>query len=355
MLYGVIMAGGEGKRLWPLSRKGSEKQFQGLGGASLLAETFGRVKKAIPPSRIYVVTTQAQRDRVAQELGEELPLSNIVAEPEPKGTLAALAYISVRLTKTDAEPVIVAFPADHKIPDDESFIKTLGAGLKFLAKNRVFVTFGIRPDRPATGYGYIVAGEKQESEIGEVFRIERFTEKPDRKTAEELIGAGNAYWNSGIFAFRAKHLLDEMKNLAPPFHEAFTKIGDSIGSREEEQTTYTAYQSLEPLSFDVGIMEKTKDAVVVGAEFEWSDVGVFDALATSLKESGTNRVAGDFVSLDAENNIALTDEGLIAILGLSDIVVVRNGDVVLVADRNRAEDVKRITELLKEQNFERYL
>lgn len=355
MLYGVIMAGGEGRRLWPLSRRGSEKQFQEIGGRSLLADTFGRVSKAIPPSRIYVVTTQAQRDRVAQELGEGLPLSNIVAEPEPKGTLAALAYISVRLLKTDAEPVVVAFPADHKIPDDESFIKALGAGLKFLAKNRVFVAFGIKPDHPATGYGYIVPGERRESEIGGVFGVERFTEKPDRRTADELISGSNAHWNSGIFAFRVRHFLEVMKELTPEHYEAFIKIGNSIGSREEEQTTYTLYQSLKTLSFDVGVMERTRDAVMVEAEFEWNDVGVFDVVAQSLRECETNRFEGDFIGLDAENNIALTDDGLIAVLGLSDIVVVRSGDVVLVADRNRPQDIKLLTERLKEKGMENYL
>lgn len=355
MLYGVIMAGGMGTRLWPLSRRGREKQFQEVGGSSLLVETFNRIQKAIPPSRVYVVTTQMQRDSVAASLGDELPLENIVAEPIGKGTLAALAYISVRLARVDAEPAIVAFPSDHRIADGDGFIKTLGAGLKFLAKNRVFVVFGIKPKSPITRYGYIVVGEKQKTELGAVFKIDRFTEKPGREVAEELIATGKAYWNSGIFAFRVKHLLDSMKRLTPEYYEAFVKIGDSIGSREEEQTTYSLYQSLEPLSFDVGIMEKTDEAVVVTAEFEWSDIGVFDSLASSLSEVETNRVEGDFIGLDASNNIAITDEGLVAVLGLSDIVVVRDGDVVLVASKRRLEDLRLLTEHLKERNLEKYL
>ncbi|MCX7703534.1 MAG: sugar phosphate nucleotidyltransferase, partial [Planctomycetota bacterium] len=343
-------------RLWPLSRTGQEKQFLPIGGTSFLVETFNRIKQAIPVSRIVVVTTQAQRDTVASQLGGELPLENIFAEPLPKGTLAALLYTSVRLAKSDPEPVLVAFPSDQKISNVNAFIKTLGAGLKFLAKNKVFIAFGVKPSYPATNYGYITAGERQPSEIGNLFKIEVFVEKPKKEKAEQLISSGKSYWNSGIFAFRVRHLLETVKEISPTHYESFIKIYESLGTRKEEEVTTSLYQALETLSFDTGVMEKTKDGVVVEAEFDWADVGAFDALEASLKDSGNNnRSEGDVIALDASNNVTFTDEGIIAIIGLSNIVVVRSGNAVLVADKRRSQEVKRLTENLKNQGFQHYL
>ena len=355
MIYAVLMAGGRGTRLWPISRRGSEKHLLSTSGGSLLLETFERIAEAVPAERVRIVTTQDQSDSVASQLADKIAYDQIIAEPLARGTAAALAHASMRLARGDPDPVVIALPCDHLITRTDDFIQSLGAGLKYLAKNDVFVTFGVKPDAPRTGFGYIVAGGRLDTPLGAVYKAARFVEKPDGETAARLLSSGGVYWNSGMFLFRARTYMNALKAHLPAHHDAFMEIFKSFGSRTEEQTILSRYQALESVSVDRGVMEKADNVVVVEATFDWRDVGSHDALPGLQEAESANRAKGDFVALDATGCSAWTDAGVVALVGVKDVTVVRCGDAVLVCGNDALQRVRDVVALLEKRGLTDYL
>ncbi|RMG16156.1 MAG: mannose-1-phosphate guanylyltransferase [Deltaproteobacteria bacterium] len=348
----VILAGGSGTRFWPLSRRDRPKQLLALTGPrSLLAATAERVLPVTGPDHLWVVCGPAHAAAVGAEI-PAMPEANLLVEPAARNTAAAVALACHHVGRRRPDAVVAILPADHHIAPVEAFRRRLLAAAQ-VAREGAIVTLGIEATRPATGYGWIRAGAPlgASDSPAPAFRVDRFIEKPDRETAERLLESGGHYWNAGIFIFRADVMRSELARHAPFVSEVLEPAFADESGLELER----AFEQLPSISIDHAVMEKTDRAVVLPADFEWSDVGSFDALHEILDADEAGNVAlGDAVFLDARGNVA-AGEGTVAILGLDEIVVVRSGEVVLVCPRNRAQEVRDLVRRLEEEGREEIL
>jgi mannose-1-phosphate guanylyltransferase len=358
MLYALILAGGAGTRFWPVSTKSRPKQFLSLDhdGKSLLKLTFERIKDTVPPQRIYVVTSAAQRDMTAKEL-PELILDNIIAEPVQRNTAAAIGYAVIRITRDDPQAGFLVLPSDHLIENKDVFVATMIAGAQVAAKTDSIVTFGIVPTSPSVGYGYIKKGAEH-AEIGgvKVFDVEEFREKPDASAAKEYVDSGQYLWNSGMFVFKNTGFLTAMEKHLPKHYKALMKIQGSILSREEETVTIKEYYALEPISIDYGILEKTENIKMVESKFDWKDVGSWSSMEQVLGKDGDNNAAkGDNVVLDSKDNVIVSEGGVIAAVGVEGLVIIHTPKATLVCKKEDAEKVRDVVEKLKKKGLDQYL
>ena len=356
MRFAVIMAGGRGERLWPLSRKERPKQFlKLLGERTMLQETVARVAPLIPPENTYVVVGREHVGVVNKQL-PNLPAENIIVEPLGRGTAPCIGLAALRLSRIDPEGVMIVLPADHVLQDEERFLKLLEDATTVAAAGSHLVTLGITPDRPATGYGYIQTFNPFEagnfSSGSKVLEVERFTEKPDRETAERFLADNDYLWNSGMFIWRVDMILREMKTHMSKLHAGLMTIENRIGAPDYEEVLERIYRQQDVASIDCGVMEKSNRVLVLPTgEIGWSDVGDWSALNEVLKtdEEG-NVIQASHIGIDTTNSIILSKytsdkNRLVATLGLSDLVIVDTDDILLVMDKTRAQEVKRIIEI----------
>jgi len=347
MLYGVIMAGGSGTRFWPLSRKQRPKQAMPfLGGKSLFQRALDRVEALAPPEHTLIITNEDQAELLASQAGG-LPRENIVGEPLARDSAAAVFLAASIVVEQDPDAVTLVKPADHLISPVEKFAATVNRAVS-IAGEGFLVTFGVRPTSPATGYGYIERGEKLEA-AEDAYRVVRFHEKPDRQTAERYLAEGRYYWNSGIFVWRAADILEAAREFAPEHFEAIRPLGRLFGTGEFAPALREAYEPLEKISIDFGVMERAQNIATVEADFQWSDVGSPVALRGCHEpdESGNVR-RGLTHTLDAANCVLLSDEDhLVAAVGCEDLVVIHTDDATLVCPADRVGDVKRLVSELR--------
>ncbi|MBD2018803.1 mannose-1-phosphate guanylyltransferase, partial [Leptolyngbya sp. FACHB-36] len=322
-LVPVILAGGKGERFWPLSRRSKPKQFLSLDGSnkSLLQATADRLLKLVGTwEDLWVVTAAHLADGVREQL-PELPESNLLLEPEGRDTAPAVAWSTLEVAQRYGRDVVVGFfPADPWIGDEEGFRATLQAAAELAAEQPAIVTLGIAPSYPATGYGYIQQGEPAGTYTGcAAYRVSRFTEKPDRATAEQFLESGQFCWNSGMFIFRASVALDELLVYAP----------DILGPLEANGLA--AYSTLPKISIDYALMEKTQQAFVLPASFGWDDLGDWNAIDRLLKTDQPNVELGRHVHLDTHGALvyASDENDVVVTIGLEDTVIVRDGNVTL--------------------------
>ncbi|MHC4262751.1 MAG: mannose-1-phosphate guanylyltransferase [Planctomycetota bacterium] len=355
-LYAVIMAGGSGTRFWPASRRARPKQFLPISGdRPMLRATFDRLEGLVPAERTLVVTAASQAELVAECL-PDLPRENLIAEPTARNTSAAVALGAFEVARRNPDGVQVVLPADHHIAPVEAFRATLRAGAQEADSERGLITFGIRPDHPATGYGYIETGDRcREVDGHPVHAVSRFVEKPDRARAEEFLASGNFLWNAGIFCWRADAILDALATHQPEIHTALA------GVAADDPKLAEVYPALPSISIDVGVMERAADVRTIPIDYTWNDVGSWSALA-DVDEAGDDgnwrRLAegAELLTADAKGCIAYADDPeLIAVVGLDDVVVVRAGKRTLVCPRDRAQDVKRIVEALQAREDSEHL
>lgn len=352
-LYAVIMAGGKGTRFWPLSRETFPKQFLKIvGERTLIQETIHRVYGEVKPSNILIVTTTGQSDIVKWQLMEILDDVKCVIEPEGKNTAAAIALAAFKLHKKNPRALMLVLPSDHYITDTEGFRATVRRAAEEAQKGNI-VTFGIKPARPETGYGYIKAGSRLR---GGVARVQKFVEKPTLRTAKSFIKEGSYYWNSGMFIFKASVIIEELKKYMPGMYEAFSGIRAALNTKKEDAALAGMYGSLESVSIDYGIMEKSKKVVMVEAGFPWSDIGSWSALDEVLdRDSDGNISLGNVVGIDCSNSIFFGGGRLIAAIGLKDMVVVDTSDATLIAPKDKVQKVKDLVVRLKAEGKEEYL
>lgn len=337
----VILAGGKGERFWPLSRKQRPKQFLSLDGSgiSLLQATAQRLLPlAQGGENLWVITSGLLADGVREQL-PDLPEANLLVEPEGKDTAPAVAWATIEIAKRYGKDAVIGFfPADHWIGDRDAFEQTLRAASELAIAQDAIVTLGIQPNEPSTGYGYIEQGEGQGSYGGlPIYKVGRFTEKPDRKTAEAFIETGKFSWNSGMFIFRAGVVLAELQRHAPQVLEPLLAQGKE------------AYAQLEKISVDYALMEKTQLAYVLPANFGWDDLGDWNALERLLPGDGKNVVIGNHVELDTTGSIVHCADGneIIVTIGLSNVVIVRDRNATLVVHKDHTQDIKKVLKQLQ--------
>ncbi|SNB44667.1 mannose-1-phosphate guanylyltransferase [Geobacter sp. DSM 9736] len=358
-MYIVILAGGSGTRFWPLSRKKHPKQLMSVfGGKSMLQRTVERVLP-LDPKRILVVTNALQaRETAAQLEGVHGVPVDIIEEPVGRNTAPAIGLAAAIIGRHDTEAVMVVLPADHYILDEDKFRATI-ARARGTALNGYLVTLGITPDRPETGYGYIEADRKLRGEGP--YPVVRFVEKPNLDRALQFLEAGNFYWNSGMFIWQVKVILEEIERHMPDLHAALAKLDfsrDVWELADLKPQIEAIYPDIRSESIDYGVMEKAQEVEVIPADFGWSDVGSWRALPEVIEPGETGNVvinAAGEVSVDSRNCLAYGGGKLVAFVGVEDLVVVDTDDAVMVCHAERAQDVKKVVEELERRGKSEYL
>ena len=356
MLLPVIMAGGTGSRLWPMSRELYPKQFLRLyGQRSMLQETVLRLDD-VDAREPVVICNQEHRFLVAEQLRQINKLShNIILEPVGRNTAPAIALAALSAIENGDDPILLVLAADHIINNKLAFHQAIKSAFKFALQGRL-VTFGIVPTGPETGYGYIHRGQEETLDEQIAYQVSRFVEKPNKETAESYIASGEYYWNSGMFMFRAKKYLEELEKFRPDILDACkAAIQGCKESDEFIKVDRDLFIACPDESVDYAVMEKTTDAVVVGFDADWSDVGSWSALwEVSPKDDKGNVLTGDTFLHNANNCYINTDEKLIAAIGVDDLVIINTKDAVLVVNKDQVQDVKKVVEYLKANHRSEY-
>ncbi|MEW9900011.1 mannose-1-phosphate guanylyltransferase/mannose-6-phosphate isomerase [Chitinivorax sp. PXF-14] len=348
-LYPVVLCGGSGTRLWPLSRAAMPKQFLSLvGQQTMVQETLTRLSGVSSSlGRPIVVCNEEHRFLVAEQLREVgVTPSTIMLEPEGRNTAPAVALAAIKLLQADPDAVMLVLPADHVIRDVTAFHRAIG--LAFQAVERgALVTFGIEPESPHTGYGYIKRG-KAMADVSGAYAVERFVEKPNAETAQSFVASGEYAWNSGMFLFQARHYLDELKALRPDIFDAcMASMANASNDLDFTRVDAAAFRACPSESIDYAVMEHTTAAVVVPAQIGWNDVGSWSALwDVAEHDANGNACRGDVYLDDVSNSYVRADGRMVTVIGLDDVVVVETADAVLVAHKDRAQDVKHVVNRL---------
>ncbi|MCG2694318.1 mannose-1-phosphate guanylyltransferase [Candidatus Parcubacteria bacterium] len=351
MLNPIIIAGGQGTRLWPISRKGEPKQIKPfLNGKTLLKKTYERLLVNIPGENIFLSTTKLLRDAVKKEM-EGLPEENIIIEPEPRGTAAALGLSLFRILKKDKDAIFVYINSDNFIKDEKEYHETLSVGEKIVLENPGKVLLiGVKPDCPETGYGYIKVGENA-GKIDEhkFYSVKKFVEKPNLETAKQFLESGEYFWNPTLIIARADYFLSLYKKHLPDMYDKLLEITESPEKIER------IFPTIEAMSIDCGILEKESNMLVLPADFGWMDIGhwkaIWDMHALGIDD---NIEIGRHIHLDSRGNLIYSDK-LVATIGLENMLIIDSHDALLVCPKDRAQDVKKIVEKFKEKNKEEYL
>jgi mannose-1-phosphate guanylyltransferase len=356
--YAVIMAGGGGTRLWPLSRKARPKQMlRLLDERSLFQTSVQRLKGVFPPERILVVTVEEQADQLRRQ-APEIPAENFLLEPAPRGTAPVVGLATVALQLRDQQAVTAILTSDHFIGSEELFRELLIAAY-WAAQDGYLVTLGIAPTFAATGYGYIQRGASVGTYNGlEVFRALRFKEKPDEENARRMVASADHAWNSGMFVWRADKILDEFARQMPELSTVLRHISEIWDKPDCQPTLDHLWPSIKPQTVDYGIMEGASQVVVIPAEgLNWSDVGSWDSLFDVLPcdENGNIVMGGQHVGLDTNDSLVYVNQEhrLIVTIGVDDLVVVDTGDVLLVCKKDQAQKVRQVVNRLNQdgQNY----
>lgn len=335
MLHVVILAGGSGTRFWPLSRRSLPKQFLALvGGPSLIRGTADRVSELAPPGRTLVVTGAAHAELARQAL-PELPAANVVLEPEGRDTAAAMGLAAVLVRARDPEGVCLVLPSDHVIRPPARFRELARVALAAAEGEGALVTFGVRPTRPATGYGYIRQGEGTHP----VYSVRTFREKPDEATARGFLESGDYLWNAGIFAWRADAILEAIHRHLPAHHEGLSRIARSVGRADYLEVLAREFPALPRVSVDHGVLERAEGVRVVACDFEWDDVGSWRALERHGEPDGDGNLAlGPWRGERTAGCIVRAQPGrMVVTVGVRDLIIVDAGDAILVCDKGHAE------------------
>lgn len=355
MIYALILAGGKGTRLYPLSREKSPKQFlKVINEKSFLRNTVDRITPIVNKENIYVVTNRDYIDKIKQELWD-INEENIFIEPANKETATCIGLSAIKLLKKDKDAVMLVLPSDHFIQQEKLFTDTLQQAVEIAERRRGLITIGVNPTRPETGYGYIQMGDRIAGYIP-TFKVARFTEKPNLEVAKDFLLDGNYLWNSGMFAWRADVFLREMEKYLPKMYRSLMEIYKDVGTEEEEKTTDEQYNLIEGISVDFGVMQKTRKAYVIKSEFEWDDIGSFSSMCRFLGKLRGNSVMGNTFLEQSEDCFVFGKDKLIIGFGIKDLIIVDAGDVLLVMDKNKDQEIKHLVNMIKDQEkYDGYL
>jgi len=359
--YAVIMAGGGGTRLWPVSRKGRPKQLLPLiGQETLFQSTVQRLENLFAPERILVVTVAEQAREMYQQ-APSIPQENYILEPAPRGTASAVGLAAAVLQKRDPNAAMAILPSDHFIRNRDLFHYLLRAAFD-VAENGYLVTLGIAPIHPSTAYGYIQQGSPLSGRYNyPVYEVKNFVEKPSEETAQKLLRSGDHSWNSGMFIWRADSILKEINKQMPALGEALKGIASAWGTENQDQVMKERWRDLKVVTVDYGVMEKAERVAVLPASgLGWSDVGLWESLFEVLLPDMNGNIAannGHHLAHESNNTLVYgsSDERLIVTIGVDDMIIVDTEDILLVCKSDQSQKVREVVEHLKKHRQEKYL
>ncbi len=375
-VFAIILAGGSGVRFWPVSRETLPKQMLQIAGEdTLLRQTIKRIHGFVPPENIWIVTTEDKAQDIKfhlDSLGQMAKEIQFIKEPLGRNTAPAIGLTAIYLNHLFPESIMVVLPSDHAIPDTEKFLSDLKLAIRG-AKDDHLVTFGIKPIKPETGYGYVKTTESSKTKAKGLLKVERFVEKPDLKTAKKYLSNGNYFWNSGIFVFKTSKILSEIQKHLPALHKTLKKIeshlfapdklnkpdtpNDLIPQSEiRNPQLATLYSRLDSISIDYGIMERSDNILMAPATFRWSDLGSWAALDEIVEKDKTgNILKGNTIDIGSQNSTVFAGDRLVATVGLKDMVVVDTPDATLVIPKEKVQEVRKIVEVLRQTGREEHL
>lgn len=344
-IHAIILAGGSGSRLWPLSRQQLPKQFLALDGeATLLQTTIDRLSPTIQKQDVLIVT---QESHAKGEAYQALLPYQTLYEPIGRNTAPAIALAAAYLTARGADPIMVVLPADHIIKDEERFRAHLQVAIQAAQDGRL-VTFGIHPTRPDTGFGYI---KVQHTEDMQVCNVERFTEKPDLETAEHFLKEGGYYWNSGMFVWRASVILAEIKQHLPAVHEIVeTILSENRAGTTFQQAVERHFSTMPSISIDYGVLEKSDRVSLIPCDIGWNDVGSWHAVhEISAQDEHGNALQGNIIAVECKNSLIRAEKRLVAAIGVEDLCVIETADAVLISKNDQTQRVREVVDVLQEK------
>jgi len=349
--YAVIMAGGSGTRFWPWSREDTPKQLLKIvGQKSMLQHTIDRITPLFKPENILIVTNVLHKEKIQKQV-PQIPPANIIAEPIGRDTAPCIGLAATIIHKKAPDSVMIVMTADHVIEPASRFVQMAETAMNIVSKNNSLLTMGIKPTEPSVSYGYIHRGNRLLEENGfSVYEVESFKEKPDKTTAQRFITTGEYYWNGGVFVLQTAKILEYLAKYTPKLALGLQKIGAALGTEFEWTTVEKEYQAFEKISIDYAVMEKAKDVVVMEVDFTWDDVGSWFAIERwNKKDTAGNTILGNHFGMDTDSCIIVNNEPhLIATIGVSDMIIVHTKDATLICNKQKAEQIKKLVEELKQ-------
>jgi mannose-1-phosphate guanylyltransferase len=356
MDYAVIMAGGSGTRLWPLSRRSRSKQSLKLvGDRTMFQHAVDRLMPLFKPEQIYVVTREDQCALLSSQV-PELPLSNFINEPIGRGTAPAIGLAALYLQQMDPDATMAVLTADHYIAKTEEFRRVLEAAFLLVQAGHM-VTLGIKPASPSTGFGYIQQGDRVgTADDFKVFCVERFTEKPELELARQMVSSGKYSWNSGMFIWRVDRILAEFQRQMPELYAQLMEVKAALGTPNAREVLARVWNLVAEQTIDYGIMEHAGDVVVIPVDIGWTDVGSWASLAELLPpDQAGNIFVGAYKEIDTHNTLVFGGKRLVATVGVQDMVIVDSEDALLVCARDRVQEVRDIVDQLKTNGDRQWL
>ena len=357
--YVAIMAGGIGSRFWPQSRVSYPKQFLDIlnTGKTLIQWTFERYSKFIPVENIFVVTSLEYAGIVKEQVAD-IPVENIVSEPSRKNTAPCVAYIAFKLMQKNPDATLIIAPSDHMVLDVEEFVTICNEALSFAETKKAFVTLGIKPTYPNTGYGYIQHETQKAGEEENVYKVKTFTEKPDAELAKTFFESGDFLWNAGIFIWRVKDVLDAFEKYQPEMYDVFSAENDNLNTANEPAAIERIYSLCTNISIDYAIMEHANNVYVIPSSFGWSDLGTWNSAYDNLEKDylGNAVSADNVIIIDAVKcMVSAPHEKLVVLQGLNDCIVVDTPDVLLICRKEKEQAIKEYVAEVKRSKGDIYL
>ena len=355
MITALIMAGGQGTRFWPLSRKDNPKQFLNLtdNQKTMLQNTVERIKPLVPAEQVFIATNERYKNAIAEQLSD-VPEENIIIEPYKRNTAPSIGLSALYIEDKYPGSNMLVLPADHLIKDDSRFINLLEKAVMIAASDKNLVTLGIEPTHPETGYGYIHFDQLYHFiDEDPIYEVVEFTEKPKIDMARKFLDEGTYLWNSGMFVWQVETILDNIKRHMPDLYQSLEKIKSVLGSDLENKVINEEFKELDSVSIDYGIMEKADSIYVIPGDFGWDDLGSWPALERIKKvDDKGNVVVGKHYGIDTKDSIIHSPDKVVTTIGMEDVVIVDTEDAILICDKKRAQEVKEIRNILEEDGME---
>lgn len=355
--YAAILAGGGGTRFWPLSRQELPKQLINISGNDImLNDTIERFNGVIPLENTIVVTNRSQAVLLESIMHKSVQHVNILVEPVAKNTAASILLAALFIEKNHGDSLMVVFPSDHHITEEERFKKTLEDACNIAMKTDKIVTIGIKPTFPSTGYGYIsYRSEPALTKPCSVFEVAEFVEKPNFLKAQSYLQSGHYLWNSGMFIWKTSCIIDNFKRFLPRLYKTMMPLIEYLGTDREEEMINEIYPLLQNISIDYGILERCDEVVVIEGDFGWNDIGSWDALGAIFPpdEQG-NIVKANYLGIETRNSIIYGEDRLITTIGIDGLIIADTKDALLICAKDKAQEVKEIVKMLKDKGMQEY-